>query len=88
MRDWLNAILAFIGTTSLTDVEYAAIDQTGLVVQTYNQASYDQLAAVLTSREAVSTLQARLVSFYSAKGVDVAAVETGKSNIYLGDVLN
>lgn len=87
MRDWLNAILAFIGTSSLTDLEYAAIDTDLLTLNTYNQAAYDAEAAVLTSREAVSTMQDRLIAFFKAKGLDVAAVSTAKSNIYLGSVL-
>ena len=87
MRDWLNAILSFIGATSLTDEEYEGIDTDLLTVQTYDQASYDALANVLEVREAVSTQQDRLVSFYAAKGVNVTANDTGKSNIYLGDVL-
>jgi hypothetical protein len=87
MRDWLNAIFSFIGTSSLTDEEYSGIDQTGLVVQTYNQQAYDQLAAILETREAVSTMRDRLVAFFKAKGLDVSAIDTAKSEIYLGDVL-
>lgn len=87
MRDWLNAILAFIGTSSLTDGEYAGIDTSLLTLNTYNQAAYDALATVLDSRDAVSTMQDRLVGFFKAKGVDVAEADTAKSNIYLGSVL-
>lgn len=87
MRDWLNAIFAFIGTSSLTDPEYAGIDTSLLTVNTYNQAAYDALAAVLTGRDAVSTMQDRLVAFFKAKGLDVAALDTAQSNIYLGSVL-
>lgn len=87
MRDWLNAILTFIGTTSLTDVEYSSIDQTGMVSMTYNQEAYDQLSAILVSRENVSTMQDRLIGFFKAKGFDVAAANTASSEIYFGDVL-
>lgn len=87
MRDWLNAILIFIGTSTLTDGEYAGIDTSLLTLSTYNQAAYDALAAVLDSREAVSTLQDRLVAFFEAKGVSVSAADTAKSEIYLGSVL-
>lgn len=87
MRDWLNAIFIFIGTSSLTDVEYGGIDQSGMTVQTYNQAAYDQLATVLETREAVSTMQDRLVAFFKAKGLDVVANDTAASQIYVGDVL-
>jgi hypothetical protein len=87
VRDWLNAIYAFIGTSSLTDPEYAGIDTDLLTLNTYNQAAYDALAAVLTGRDAVSTMQDRLVAFFKAKGLDVAALNTASSNIYLGSVL-
>ncbi len=87
MRDWLNAIFAFIGAVSLSDVEYAAIDTTKLTIQTYNQPAYDALAAVLVTRDGVSTMQERLLAFFKAKGLDAVPAATGKSNIYLGDVL-
>lgn len=87
MRDWLNAIFSFIGTSSLTDVEYASIDTSLLTLQTYNQAAYDALAAVLNSRESASTMQKRLIAFFGAKGLEVASLDTAKSNIYLGSVL-
>lgn len=87
LREWLNAVLSFIGATSLTDEEYDGINFLGLTALDYNQAAYDQLAAVLSAREAISTMQDRLVAVFKAKGTDVIAVETGFSNIYLGDVL-
>jgi hypothetical protein len=87
MRDWLNAIFTFIGTSSLTDEEYAGINFVDMVALTYNQAAYDQLALVLEAREAVSDLQQRLVGIFNAKGVDVKAHSTAKTNIYLGDAL-
>lgn len=79
--------MALIGAESMTDLEYAAVDTTGLSVNTYNQASYDQLAAVLISRESVSTFHDKLVAFYVVKGLNVTPAKTGKSNIYVGDVL-
>lgn len=87
MRDWLNAILTFIETTSLTDVEYDSIDQTGMITNIYNQEAYDQLSAVLEGRESVSDLQARLVGLFSAKGFTVDEADLAKTNIYIGDVL-
>lgn len=87
MRDWLNAVLIFIGTTSMTDAEYAAINVVGMTSQVYNQAAYDQLSALLLSREAVSTMQSRLTGVFQAKGAEITAVVTAKTNIYLGDVL-
>lgn len=87
MRDWLNAILVFIGSASLSDLEYAAIDISKLEVQVYNQAAYDALSAVLVARETVSTMQKRLEGFFTAKGLNVVTAQTGKSNIFLGDSL-
>lgn len=87
MREWLNGILTFIAVSSLTDVEYNSINFLNLEVLTYNQAAYDELSKVLAGREAVSTAQDRLAAFFKAKGLDVAVANTGKSNIYMGSVL-
>ena len=84
MRDWLNAILAFIGGTSLTDVEWNSINAMGMETQVYNQAAYDQLSKVLLSRENVSGLQVRLVGFFKAKGTDVVPADTARTEILLG----
>lgn len=88
MRAFLNAVLAFVGAASLTDLEYASIDQTGLVAQEYSQALYTQLATVLVDRAAESTIKDRLLFFFKAKGVTIAdTVPEAKSNIYIGSVL-
>lgn len=87
LREWLNAVLSFISATSLTDLEYDGMNFLSLESQVYNQAAYDQLAAVLEAREAISDTQDRLVAVFKAKGTDVDAVDTGLSNIYIGDVL-
>ena len=84
LRQWLNAILSFIGTTSLTDVEYDSMNFLNLENGTYNQAAYDQLSAVLASRELVSTMQSRLVGFFNAKGLGVTPADVAKSEIFLG----
>jgi hypothetical protein len=85
MRDFLNGILTFIGSTSLTDEEFDTVQSTSTV---YNQSTYDDLALILQSRESVSTYQDRLISFYKAKGLDVTAASTAKSNILIGSVLS
>lgn len=87
MRAWLNAILSFIGSTSLTDLEYAGLNVVGVTVEVYDQASYDVLAGLLEDRESVSSLQERLIGLYAAKGFTVEANVVAKSNIYIGDVL-
>lgn len=87
MRDWFNAIFAFIGTTSLTDAEYNGINFTKVNLNVYDQGSYDELSKVLLAREAVSDLQKRLLGVFTAKGATIAPATTAKTNIYLGDVL-
>lgn len=81
----MNAVLAFIQTTSLTDDEF---ESTGLELAGWDQSTYAALSLVLDSREAVSSLQDRLKYTFQAKGVEVTTVvASGKSNIYLGDAL-
>lgn len=85
MRDWLNAILIFIGATSLTDDEYNSINFLNLTVQDYNQSAYDELSKVLSSRETMSTLQERLAGFFRAKGLTTLTVaDVAKSQILVG----
>lgn len=85
MRDWLNAILIFIGAPSLTDAEYNSIDFLPLEVSVYNQPAYDELSKVLAEREDVSTMQSRLAGFFRAKGLDtLTPADTAKSQILVG----
>lgn len=85
MREWLNAILDFIGTTSLTNDEYNSINFLELEVNLYNQAAYDELSKVLSSRETMSTMQERLSGFFRAKGLtDLTVADTAKSQILVG----
>lgn len=84
MRAFLNAILAVIGSTSLTDVEFDTITAT---VADYTLETYTQLLAVIDSRETVSNTRDRLTYYYLARGVEVSASTAGKSNIYVGDAL-
>lgn len=85
MRSFLNAILAFIGSESLTDDEFEAID---LTVEEYSQLVYDTLKAVLESRESVSSQLEKLKLFFLAKGVNVTGSEiTPQSQIFVGSPL-
>lgn len=84
MREFLDGILNFIVQTSLTDEEFETCTST---IPIYDQNTYNDLAGVLESRGAVSSVQERLVSYYSARGVDVSEKNTGKSNILIGMVL-
>lgn len=89
MRTFLNAILSFIGSESLTDEEFAALPE-GLT-EAYNKANYDALKAVLQDRESVSGQLSKLYSYFQAKGVDVSAsgaAVTPNSQILVGVALD
>jgi len=85
MRDFLNAILAFIGSESLTDEEFDAIEGTFVV---YSKATYDCLKAIIEAREAVSGQSKKLKLYFIARGVDVSDGSTTthkpRSNILIG----
>lgn len=80
MRDFVNDILATIGSTSLTDAEFATITETS---QTYSPALYAQVMAVLTSRESVSSERERLTFYFKSRGASVDA-PVARSNILIG----
>lgn len=85
MRDWLNAILGFIGSTSLTDEEYTTVNVLPLTINVYNQAAYDELSKVLATRENMSTMQDRLAGFFRAKGLtSLTVADTAKSQVLVG----
>lgn len=81
MRTYLNSLLAFIGSTALTDDEWAPITAT---VQQLDQASYNALSGVIQGREGISTMHDRLNGLYTAKGVDYIPAKGGTSNILIG----
>lgn len=87
MRDFLNAILTFIGTSTLTDDEFDGF--TGLDFGD-NVETYDELKMLLIERDEVTETIDRLELYFQAKGVDVEPVtvdETAKSNIFIGSAL-
>ena len=81
MRDFLDAILAFIGSTSLTDDEFAS-----LTIESYgiDEATYSALRAIVAARESASTQTERLYFYFKAKGATFAMASDAKSNILLG----
>lgn len=81
MREFLDSILTFIATESLTDAEFATVTATHPL---YDQSTYDDLSRILAGRENVSIMQDRLTFFYNAKGVKVKETITSSSNIWLG----
>lgn len=87
MRSFLNSILAWIGTTSLTDEEFDSID---LETAAWDQATYDALSAVLVAREAVSSMQDRLKMTFQSRGIEIdgdPARVNASTNILIGDAL-
>ena len=84
MRDFLNAILAFIDSESLTDDEFEALPE-GLAEE-YSKAVYDALKAILQEREGVSGQLQKLNAYFTAKGVSLAgtAVRDPNSQIFVG----
>jgi hypothetical protein len=84
MRDFLDAILAFIVAESLTDNEFDSVEAT---VTIYDQATYDDLARILTARGSATVYLDRLLSYYEARGVSLTAATVANSNIFIGGVL-
>lgn len=85
MRVFLNGILSFIGSESLTDDEFATIN---LSAQTYSLATYEALRGVLESREMVSYQLQKLKSYFRIKGVSLSEKATKPtSNIFIGATL-
>lgn len=85
MRDFINAVLAFIGTSSLTDLEFDALT---IEAAGYDAATYTAILAVVDAREAVSNTRDRLRYVFLAKNVSLPAETEGrKSNLLVGGVL-
>lgn len=87
MRDILNGILVFIGAESLTDEEWNSLDIDDGADQ---EAQFNALKFILSSREAVSDMYRRLTCYFKAKGMvfgEESNSEIGSSNIFLGSVL-
>ena len=82
MRAFLDAILAFIACSTLTDDEWGTIDY--LNDQSYTLANYNALLGILDARESVSSARDRLRYYFLAAGVDVPESSAGKSNIFIG----
>ena len=88
MRDFLDAILEFIESETLTDEEFETVDED--LFAEYTKEVYLALRSVLESRESISGQVKRLKQYFCAKGVDIsdtAAVPTPLSNILIGGEL-
>jgi len=88
MREFLNNILNFIGSESLTDEEFDSIETD---VPNYSKVTYLALKGVVDARESVSGQGKRLKLYFIARGVDVSdannPVPPAKSNILIGVAL-
>jgi hypothetical protein len=86
MREFLDGILIFIGSESLTDTEFNSIE---LTAADYNKETYEALKAVLENREDVSSQSKKLKMFFLSKGIDLYASlkPTPNSNIFIGTPL-
>ncbi len=90
MREFLDSILDFIGSESLSDDEFDALTISDPEGQ-YTLEVYEALRAVIEARENVSDQVERLQHEFAAKGTDVTAsdsdVPTPQSNILIGEAL-
>lgn len=74
-RDFLDDILEFIGTDTLTDEES---DEAELANQEYDVTTYALLKGILEARESASDMLYRLAFYFLSKGVSVATVNTSE----------
>lgn len=81
MRDYLNAILEFIGVESLTDEEFDAIELEDTVDQV---AVYNVLLGILEDRELISEMRTRLQNYFLAQGTEVVLPPAPVTNIFVG----
>ena len=88
LREFLDDILDFIGSESLTDEEFETVDSE--LPEEYAKDTYLSLKTVLESREGISGQAKKLKLYFIAKGVDLSdagAAKTPKSNIFIGSKL-
>jgi hypothetical protein len=81
VRDFCDEILSFIGAESLTNEEFETIESSSL---TLTLELYNELKAILMSRDAVSGTHNRLYFYFMAAGVQVSAPDLASSNIFIG----
>jgi hypothetical protein len=85
MRNEINVILLFIGTSTLTDNEFLSIN----LSEGYSDKDfYDAILAILTARASDTSTINRLYHYFMAMGVSLEAPNTAKCNIFLGAALN
>ena len=88
MRDFLNAILAFIGTSSLTDEEFESIEA-DIPSYGYDMETFTAIKMLLIERDETTESMERLQFYFMAKGLSfsVDPEQPAKSNIFIGSAL-
>jgi hypothetical protein len=87
LRNFLNAILAFIGAESLTDLEFNSLSSE--LVEGYSLETFEALKAIIEVREGVTDEVERLTYFYMLKGIDVAGIgQRALSEIFIGAAID
>lgn len=84
MRDFIDAVLEFIGVATLSDEEFDALT---IEAADFDAETYAAIDAVLDSREDISSAKDRLLYYFKAAGVDVGPIESPKSQIFVGGAL-
>jgi len=88
MREFLDNILEWIESESLTDEEFETVDED--LDAEYSKEVYLALRDILEARENVSEQVKRLKQYFCSKGVDLSdptAVPQPASNILIGGCL-
>jgi hypothetical protein len=82
-REFLDSILDFIGTESLSDLEFDLVDPESS--EDYSPETYALLKDILELRSSSDDILIKLGWFFKSKGVDVLSnTGTPKSNIFIG----
>jgi len=86
MREFVNFILNFIGSSSLTTEEFESLD-----IPSYgnNIDTFDAIKMLLIERDETTETTTRLKYYFEGRGVNVGdpVLETAKSNIFIGSSL-
>lgn len=88
MRDFINAILAFIGTSSLIDEEFEQMEEE-ISSFGYNMETFAAIKMLLVERDETTETTERLQFYFMAKGLDfdIDPAQPPKSNILIGSAL-
>ncbi len=84
-RQFVDNIFSFIGSSTMTDLEFATIT---LTAKAYTVPLYTAVLAILDARETVSGARDRLGFYFMAKNVAIGVEPpAGNSNILIGSDL-